>query len=207
MFRAVVLAGAVFALWRWPLFHVRSLSQSQEAKEHAAFSSPAFATQFWQERLLPSVEKAVDVGKLMASISTDKDMARKQFAHAVGISSGYYYFVRGTGRVVKVEKDAIGLSLNPGGNETDVSVPLGPVFGNALRDGTGLLNASDYPNSQDFNDIAASLNHIAETRVLPELQRIAAVGRTLRFAGCVEVADEEEDLRPLKLVPALVKAE
>jgi predicted lipoprotein len=89
----------------------------------------------------------------------------------------------------------------------DISVPLGLVFGNALRDGTGLLRASDYPNSQNFNDIATCLNHIAETQQLPALQHIAVAGKKLQFGGCVEIVDEDEDLKPLKLVPVLIKAE
>ena len=42
---------------------------------------------------------------------------------------------------------------------------------------------------------------------LAELQRIAAVGKRVQFAGCVEVADEGADLKPLKLVPISVKLE
>ena len=57
-------------------------------------------------------------------------------------------------------------------NSTNAEITLqtGLVFGDAIRDGTGLLNASDYPNSQDFNDISAALNHLVETRVLPDLR-------------------------------------
>jgi len=48
------------------------------------------------------------------------------------------------------------------------------------------------------------LNSIVETNVLPQLQRMAAVGKRIRFAGCVEVEDEEQDLKPLKLAPISV---
>jgi len=70
-----------------------------------------------------------------------------------------------------------------------------------------LLDANAYPNSEQFNDISAALNHIAERQVLPELQRIAAIGKQIQFAGCVEVADEDQDLKLLKLVPIFVKAQ
>jgi len=39
------------------------------------------------------------------------------------------------------------------------------------------------------------------------LQQMAKVGSRVRFAGCVEVGDEEQDLKPLKLVPIVVKAD
>jgi predicted lipoprotein len=97
--------------------------------------------------------------------------------------------------------------LQPEGDTADIVVPLGMVFGNAVRDGTGLLDSSSYPNAQEFNDISAALNSMVETNVLPQLQQMAKVGQRIQFAGCVEVADEEADLKPLKLVPTTVKPE
>jgi predicted lipoprotein len=82
----------------------------------------------------------------------------------------------------------------------------GLLFGNALRDGPGLLSVSDYPNSQDFNGISEALNHIVETRVLPKLREQARVGGKIFFAGCAEVDDESSDLKPLKVVPIQAEA-
>jgi hypothetical protein len=64
-----------------------------------------------------------------------------------------------------------------------------------------LLDSSSYPNAQEFNEHRpAELNKIVEEQVLPAFRRAATVGRRVKFAGCVEVADEEADLKPLKLV-------
>ena len=85
-------------------------------------------------------------------------------------------------------------------------IELGFVFGNAVRDATGLITASSYPNAQEFNDISAALNSMVEANVLPQLQQIAKVGDRIQFVGCAEVGDEDTDLKPLKLVPVMVKA-
>ena len=58
-----------------------------------------------------------------------------------------------------------------------------------------------------YNAISSALDHIVETKVLPELQQIAKVGARVQFAGCAEVDDEEMDLKPLNLVPIYVKPE
>jgi predicted lipoprotein len=91
--------------------------------------------------------------------------------------------------------------VTDGGNEAEVSIQTGLIFGDALRDGTGLLNPSDFSNSQNFNDISAALDHIAESRVIPALRKQAKVGATIFFAGCAEVDDESTDLKPLKVIP------
>ena len=202
----VLVAGAGFC-WLFPPVRLRSLSKVQAARASARFSPEDFADRFWNERLLKSFDQAADAGKVLAAIASSPQKAREQFGRSVGISSSYYFFLRGSGRVVSVDDAGVGLSLKNEGSAVDVLVPLGLVFGNAVRDGTGLLSSSAFPNAQEFNDISAALNDIVETRVLPELQRTASVGKRVQFVGCVEVADEDQDLKPLKLVPFFVKVE
>jgi hypothetical protein len=38
------------------------------------------------------------------------------------------------------------------------------------------------------------------------LQKSASVGAKVRFVGCAEIADEETDLHPLRIVPFIVEA-
>jgi predicted lipoprotein len=125
----------------------------------------------------------------------------------VGLSDNYFYFFQGRGKVVSVSDDAVGIAVTPNSTNTEIALQTGLVFGDAIRDGTGLLNANDYPDSQDFNDISAALNHIVESQILPDLRKQAKVGATLSFAGCAEVDDESNDLHPLKLVPIEAKTE
>jgi predicted lipoprotein len=204
-----LISGLVVAgfCWAFPPFHIRSSKQVKEQIASTQFNATNFIERFWNDQLLQATDRAADVEKVLAMIAVQPQAAREQFGRSVGISSSYYFFLRGTGRVVSVSDDNIGLSLKAEGDEADVLVPLGLVFGNAVRDGTGLLNSSTFPNAQEFNDIAAGLNNLVETRVLPELQRLAVVGKRVQFVGCVEVADEEQDLKPLKLVPISVKLE
>jgi predicted lipoprotein len=193
--------------WVFPPFRVRSLKVVREGQASQQFNAVEFVGRFWGEKLLPATENAAEVTQLIAVVASGPAKVREQFGRSVGVSSSYFLFVRGTGRVVSASDDSIGLSLQPEGDTADIVVPLGMVFGNAVRDGTGLLDSSSYPNAQEFNDISAALNSMVETNVLPQLQQMAKVGQRIQFAGCVEVADEEADLKPLKLVPTTVKPE
>lgn len=191
----------------FPPFRIRSWQAVKAQITGAQFNAKNYVDVFWQERLRPSFDQAADATKVLATIAESPQRVREQFGRTVGISSSYFLFVHGAGRVVSVSNDSVGLAVNSTGDAADVSVTLGPVFGNAVRDGTGLVNSSSFPNAQEFNDISAELNRRVETKVLPELQRIAAVGKRVQFVGCVEVDEEEEDLKPLKLVPIFVKVE
>ncbi len=193
--------------WLFPLFHVVPLKTAVAEKASARFDATTFAQGFWTEKLLPAAEKAVGADALLAAIAASAATAKTNHSRSVGLSDNYFYFFQGRGKVVSVSDDAVGIAVTPNSTNTEIALQTGLVFGDAIRDGTGLLNANDYPDSQDFNDISAALNHIVESQILPDLRKQAKVGATLSFAGCAEVDDESNDLHPLKLVPIEAKTE
>jgi predicted lipoprotein len=198
----LLLAGIC---WRFPLFHVVPLARAEKEKAAAEFNPATFAEKFWNERLMKSLDKAVKVEVLLPAIEKNSADARKKFSHSIGLSDSYTYFISGAGRVLSTNDDEILLAVTPGATNAEISLQTGLLFGNAIRDGTGLLNVNDYPNSQDFNGISEALNHIIETRVLPRLREQAEVGATIHFVGCAEVDDESSDLKPLKVVPIQIE--
>ena len=201
---AVVIAGIC---WLFPLFHVVPLNKAKAEQSAAKFDATHFAETFWTNQLEPAIGNAVDAKTLVTAIQFDHATAKKRFSRSVGLSESYFYFISGNGRVVAVTNDGVSLAVTDKSTNAEVLLQTGLIFGDAIRDGTGLLDPSVYPNSQDFNDISAELNHIVETRVLPDLKREAKPGVTISFAGCAEVDDESTDLKPLKVVPIQVKVQ
>lgn len=194
----VIIAGIC---WLFPLFHIVPLKKAEAEKAASVFDATQFANGFWTNRLLPSLDKAVKADTLLAAIRSDPSAAKKNFSRSVGLSDSYFYFLSGAGRVIAVSDDGVSLAVTSGSTNAEFILQTGLIFGDALRDGTGLLDASAYPNSQDFNDISAALDHIVETNVLPGLRQQAKAGATIFFAGCAEVDDESTDLKPLKVIP------
>jgi predicted lipoprotein len=200
----ISLAVLGILCWQFPLFHVVSLKQARREKQAEVFDAGKFAKTFWLKKLLPAASKAVDAKLLLAAIQSGPAAAKSKYARTVGLSDSYLYFLRGDARIVAASDDEISLAVTKGATNAEIVMEIGPVFGNAVRDGTGLLNPSDYPNSQDFNAISSALNHLVETRVLPKL-RDAKAGMSVRFAGCAEVDDESTDLHPLHVTPIVVE--
>lgn len=191
--------------WLFPLFHIVPLERAAKEKSAAVFNPAEFAERFWSERLLKSLDQATPADALLPAIRANAADAKQKFGHSIGVSESYTYFVAGSGRVVAASDDEIALAVTPGATNAEIVLLSGLLFGNAIRDGTGLLNVNDYPNSQDFNAISEALNHLVETRVQPKLREIAKVGATIRFVGCAEVNDESSDLKPLRVVPVLAE--
>ena len=190
-------------LYFLPLFRIVPLGQAEQRGnlKSAEFEATTFVGTFWNEQLIPGASKAVEVSKLIGAIEQDHQAARGAHGRSLGLSGTYFYFLSGTGQVISVEKNTVGLSIDDDSTQAEVLLETGLIFGNAVRDGTGLLDVNDFANSQDFNAISTELNRRIETDVLPKLREKATVGSTIRFVGCAQITDEGTDLSPLRVVP------
>ena len=195
---AIVAAGTAALLYFFPLFHVISLSHESKAE---AFEPVAWVNRFWADKLIPASGQATSANDLIAAIRKSPQAASEQYSRRVGLGGVYYYFVAGTGKIVSVDDDVV-VELSDG----TISLVSGNVFGNAVRDGTGLLDVNDFPNSQHFNALSSEINRRIEQNVLPTL-RHAKVGASVRFVGCAEVMDEAADLNPLRVVPFMAEVQ
>jgi predicted lipoprotein len=200
-----LLIGFGVLFWFFPLFHIVSLHQVAKQQQNAVFDANVLAREFWKIKLLPAVDHATPISDLWKALAADPVAARKKFGHSPGMSSVTYFLIQGSGKITKAEKDAVQLAPD-GANPEIVKLSTGLVFGNAVRDCTGLMNGSDFPNSQDFNDLSTALNHIVETEVIPALREKAAPGKMLRFAGCLEIEEGETPKIP-RIVPIRIEIE
>ncbi len=190
--KITLIALAVFALlcWRFPLFRIVPLAKAQ-AGQPAAFDAAKAAADFWSGKLLPAAQRAVEVNELLAALANDPAAARRQHGRTLGLGSPTLFLTRGSGKITTVSDESLVIALDHSGMR--VTLQIGPLFGNAVRDCTGLLDVSAYPNSQDFNELATQLNGLVETKVVATARPVAVVGKAVRFAGCFEL---DEDARP-----------
>jgi predicted lipoprotein len=196
---SLILLGAI--CWFFPLFHIVPLKRAEAEKEAGKFDAVQFTQELWSGKLNASFDHAIDAKVLLDAIQASPSNAQKKYARTLSLGGGYFYYLRGEGRVLSTNSDGISLAIHPDGTNAEVVLETGMIFGNAVRDGTGLLNASDYPNLEDFNSISAELNKLVEARVLPSLREQIRVGAKVSFVGCAEVDDETTDLNPLQVVP------
>ena len=199
---AVVICGVVF-----PPVSFRSRAEVELTRATAQFSGRDFVQKFWNEHLVPSHARAHEAAVVHAALTRDRAAACAAHGRTLGIGGAYTFYLRGSGRVVSSTGDEVRLAVAGASDQADIVIPLGLVFGNAVRDGTGLLDSSAFPNAQQFNDVAAELNALVESQVLPELQRIATVGARVAFVGCAELNEDANNPVPLRLVPVWVQRE
>ena len=205
IFCCLLLLGCLF--WCFPLFHVVRIDQLKNSLNESTFSAAEFAKTFWSEQLTPSLNQAPDAATLLADLRASPETARTKFGRKVGVSRTRLVVLRGKGTIVTIDKKGVGVALHDNAKEADIVLQTGLLFGNTVRDATGLLDASNFPDSRQFNEISTELNRIVETRVVPMLKEKAVVGRQVHFTGCAEIADEGEPAKPLTIIPMDVRIE
>ena len=195
------VAGVTLMALAFPPFHLVPLDKARESRGEARFNAAEFADRFWQEQLLPALPRAADARAVLDALDRDFQAARQKYGRTVGVSSTFHLFLQGTGRIVKVDSKGMVLSLRDGNAEPEVLLPLGMIFGNTVRDATGLLDMNAFPNSQDFNALSTELNRIVEERVQPKLREQAKVGSEIHFIGCASISAAAKRRMPLKVIP------
>lgn len=199
IFGYAIAAGGL--VWFFPLIHVVHNDAPDISKRVSTFNAAEVATTFWDERLIPSLKKAPDAATVLSAIYDDPQSARARFSRKAGVSRTSLFVLRGSGAIVTMETKGIGIAFAPNGKEPDVVLQTGLLFGNAVRDATGLLDASKFADSRQFNEMSTELNRIVESHAMPILKERSAVGRRLDFAGCVEIQDGSKIDKPLTIIP------
>jgi len=195
-----VLALAV-VLVIFPPFHMQRLQPGDANLPLVPAGSPdmrQIAEDFWARELSSPTIASIDIRTLV-----DNPASVEKQGHTADLGGRPYYFLTGRGRVVSV--DSTGLWLDVGATGKDAMKVLaltGPIFGNALRDATGLLPMGALSFTQ-FNTLSAELDRLAEARGAAPLRAPVAVGTNITFTAAGEI-DDSGATPILQLVPVQV---
>ncbi|SMF65317.1 Predicted lipoprotein [Alteromonadaceae bacterium Bs31] len=200
---AAALCLAVL-LYFVPLVHFTPLQQAQDKIAQAKFDAVKYADDFWHGPLLAETENALKIEELISALQASPKKAAERYGKRLGLSSSSSYFIRGTGTIISKQDDVISIALT-NSDSAKVVIELGPVFGNAIRDGSGLLDISQFSNTQEFNAISSEINMKVEQLVFPVLDDPEMLpGTVLRFAGGIELPDADTAPLKLNLIPVVV---
>ncbi len=165
-------------------------------------SISTFIESLWREQLPKAAESAESLDEVLTVAAMDFELARIEFGREVGMGGPTYFFLRGRGRIENVDDNECRVIID--GQEKTVSLEVGILLGNAIRDATGLVSVDEFPNSQEFNRLSTELNQRCELHVINPVRELLTVGALVEFVGCGEVRTRD-DFEPLRLVPVQLR--
>jgi len=202
-----ILVILIFGLLVSRSCYFERLDKAKEQAESKAFDPAEYARDFWDNKLMKNLDRAVDAQTLLELLNTDVKRARDKYGRILGISSVCCFLLSGKGTVISMNEDGVFVSIKRPPSDPDIIIATSYIFGNAIRDASGLVDASQFPNSRDFNNISEQINKIVATHVIPPFLEKVDKGITVRFVGAAEVSQDEPEIDPLYVIPILLETE
>jgi predicted lipoprotein len=181
-----------------------------EAKEEAAkksFDPAEYARDFWDNKLMKNLDRAVDAQTLLELLNTNIKQAKNKYGRTLGLSSVCCFLLSGQGEVVSMNEDGVFISIRTPQSDPDIIVATSFILGNAIRDASGFVDADQFPNSRDFNNISEEINKIVTTHVISPFLEKVEKGIKVKFVGAAEISEDEPKIRPLQVIPILLETE
>lgn len=196
-----LLSILLIAFIGYKSMYFRKLDDVKTESSPKVFNASSFARSFYENKLLLRADSAVDLSTLISLLRSEPEQAFKQYSRALAIGNIRYFLVRGEGTITSMGDDAVALELNSQSIKTSVNIATEFVYGNAIRDASGLLNLNDFSNTADFNSISEHINNIIRKEVLPPFVAKAKQGTRVKFAGAIELNQKYVDVDSIEVVP------
>lgn len=179
--------------------YFKKLNEVQAGTAAGKINTTAYTRTFWDKKLPLALNKAVPVNDLVNLLRATPEIAFKKYGHALGIGNLKYFLVKGEGTVKQINENDILIDIRT--EKDNIRIVTEYVFGNAVRDASGLINRNEFDNTSDFNEVSAGLNKIIREEVLPNFKKTVKKGDSIRFTGATELNRKFLDLNDMEITP------
>lgn len=183
---------------------IEKLDDYKAAKSVTVFNATDYAEEVWNNKLPAIINDAPEIVSLIELLKTNKQKAFEEFGKKLGISKTWYFMTKGEGVIDSVNEESLLINI---GDNVSIQMATSFIFGNAVRDASGVVNIDDFINMTDFNNVSVALNKLVKDDVAVALKDSAKPGLKLQFAGAFEVDEENTDLNAIRVIPVAVKFE
>jgi predicted lipoprotein len=183
-------------------FDIRKLDAYRALQPVMAFDAVAYAREVWDRKLPGVVSEAPDIGSVLSMLDSAPERAFKEMGRQLGISRTWYFMATGTGTVDSVGEENLWVTLVSGER---VALATSFIFGNTVRDGSGVVDIDDFVNMTDFNNVSVAINQLVKEEVAKAILKKAGPGVSVEFAGAFEISEDNIELNAVRVIPVTAK--
>ena len=198
----LLLVVVVLVAYKSVYFEKLSTRKSNAA---LSFDAPGFSKKLWEEKMPAKMDSAIDLSQLITAIDKESETAINKYTNALAIGNYRYVLVKLNATVMDVKEDEIILSIKHKDSLFAVNMATEFIYGNAIRDASGLVQVKDFPNSADLNGISEELNKIIRTTVLPAFKNSVKNGDNINVVAAVELNKEHIHWNNIELLPVRIQ--
>ncbi|HEX6847877.1 MAG TPA: DUF2291 family protein [Chitinophagaceae bacterium] len=195
---------AVVALVAYKSVYFEKLSTRTNTVANA-FDAVAFGKQLWNEKMPAKIDSAVQLTTLIDEIEKDVEVGVNKYTNALAIGNYRYALVKLTADVLDVKEDEVILGAKHNDSVLTLNLATEFIYGNAVRDASGLVQVEKFPNSTDLNNLSEALNKIIRTTVLPSFKTAIQKGDKVVLVAAVELNKEHIHWNGIELLPVKIE--
>ena len=194
----------VIGLVAYKSVYINKLSDMKMAAD-TEFDAPAFSKKLWDEKLPAKLSSAVELATFIRSVQANAEEAFSKYSNVLGIGNYRYALIKTEGVVADINEDDISLQVKLGDSFMMTKLATEFIYGNAIRDASGLVDVKDFPNTMDLNNISEGLNKIVREMVLPAFKTAVKKGDKLIVAGAIEIKKQNIKWNELEIIPVQLR--
>ena len=165
------------------------------------FDAISFSKNLWEEKLPAKLDSAVELVIFIKTARANPADAFSKYTNALGIGNYRYALVKTEGTVTDVNEDDITLQIKMGDSLMTAKLATEFIYGNAIRDASGLVDVKNFPNTMDLNNISEELNKMVRKTILPPFKTAVKKGDKLIVTGAIEIHKEHIKWNELEIIP------
>jgi len=166
------------------------------------FDAAAYARNYLLKVLPGMADKAIGCDRLLAGLQTDPQQTFK-YSHALDIGSTRFFLVKGNGKITNIDENDIYLATDS--SKAAIKIATEYIFGNAVRDASGVISINDFAGTADLNNISAEANKYIRQQILPTFKASAKKGDEVSFLGAVELNSSHLTISDAEIIPVSLK--
>lgn len=198
----LLLVAAGFIVYK--SVYIRKAGAS-ESTAQGRFNAADFSAELWKNGLSAKLDSAVELTTLIRALETNPAEALVKYSNALAIGNYRYSLVKLQGIVSAINEDDMTIQVSHADSLLKVKLVTEYVYGNAVRDASGLVDIKNISDPAALNNISAALNKMVRTTVLPAFKKQAKQGQKVEVAGAVEINKEHIRFNALELIPVRIK--
>lgn len=185
--------------------YFKKLDEVKAASSDEQFDAASYAHKFWNNQLIPGLNKAIEISKLLALLKTETEKAFNEYSNALGIGNIRFFLIEGQGEIIAIRENDVSVLVKGDTSQHVIKIATEYIFGNAVRDASGLISINEFDNTMDFNNVSAEINEIIRTEVLPPFKASVKKGSVVQFTGAIELNKEHVNLEDMEVIPVQLK--
>ena len=198
-----ILSGALLIFLCYNAVYFKKLDVVKKETIVSKFDAVKYARNYYKA-VAQMAGKAPEYDALISMLKTNPEKTFTDHAHALGIGNIKYFLVQGKGKIQLINESSVTVLIKSGNTEAVANIATEYVYGNAIRDASGIIKINEFSSTSDLNNMSAEINKIVRSEVLPPFIAKVKVGDTVSFSGAIELNKKYLDITGIEIVPIAI---